>query len=55
MNGVRMVNLNNHIYLFGGYDDILQYKDGAWNNVGNMNTGRSDHAVSVANYKDVCK
>ena len=64
--GVRMVNLNNHIYLFGGYyysssggteyyDDILQYKDGVWINVGKMNSKRAYHAVSVVNYKDVCK
>ena len=65
MEGVRMVNLNNHIYLFGGryysggntyyYDDILQYKDGVWINVGKMNTKRGYHAVSVVNYKDVCR
>ena len=64
MRGVRMVNLNNHIYLIGGYeysggdvyhDDILQYKDGDWIKVGKLNTKRGSHAVSVANYKNVCK
>ena len=64
MDGVKMVNLNNYIFLFGGhyyskdniyYDGILQYKDGVWINVGKMKTKRAWHAVSVINYKDVCK
>ena len=35
--------------------DILRYKDGVWDNVGKMKTARVDHAVSVVNYKDMCK
>ena len=61
MEGVRMVNLNNDIYMFGGnqngvfYDHILHYKDDKWTNVGKMKTKRGWHAVSVVNYTDVCK
>ena len=61
MKGVTMLNLNNHIYLFGGYssgytyyDDIFQYKKGVWVAVGKMKTKRGYPAVSAINYNDVC-
>ena len=63
---LKMINLNNDIYLVGGItyngalkksvqiNDIFEFKDGAWNNVGKMKTQRSHHAVSVVNYHDFC-
>ena len=34
-------------------NDILEFKDGAWNNVGAMSSTRSYHAVSVINYLEI--
>ena len=39
-------------------NDILEFKDGSWKNVGAMSSKRSYHAVSVINYleiEDYCK
>ena len=34
-------------------NDILEFKDGAWNIVGAMSSKRSYHAVSVINYLEI--
>ena len=34
-------------------NDILEFKDGSWKNVGAMSSKRSYHAVSIVNYLEI--